>query len=116
MGSATTQALAATTAALDTAKGVDLDTARELFAAARIVGDVSHLSGALADSTALPATRTRLVEDFGTPFYICVKDPDKQHARLARIEEEVVAPWLAAGGRDYYIHRNGNNIAGAHQL
>jgi hypothetical protein len=55
--------------------------------------------------------RTRLVEDFGTPFYICVKDPDKQHARLARIEDEVVAPWIAAGSHDYFIHRNGNNIA-----
>ena len=55
--------------------------------------------------------RTRLVEDFSTPFYICVKDPQKNHARLARIEDEVVAPWIAAGGREYFIHRNGNNIA-----
>jgi len=69
MGSASTQALIATRAALDAAIGVDLDTARELFAAARTVGDVSHLSGALADSTADPATRTRLVEDiFGGQF------------------------------------------------
>ena len=52
MGSATTQALAATTAALDAAAGVDLDRARELFAAARIVGDSPQLSGALADSSA----------------------------------------------------------------
>ena len=58
MGSATTQALAATTAALDAAPAVDLDTARELFAAARIVGDSPQLSGALADSTAVPRGRT----------------------------------------------------------
>lgn len=55
--------------------------------------------------------RSRLVEDCGTPFYICVKDPDKHHARLERIELEVVAPWIATGHRDYYIHRNGNNLA-----
>ena len=59
MGSATTQALAATTAALDAASGVDLDTARELFAAARIVGDSSHLSGALADSARRPRPHAR---------------------------------------------------------
>jgi F-type H+-transporting ATPase subunit delta len=54
---------------LNAVDGVDLDTARELFAAARVVGDMSHLSGALADSTALPATRTRLVSDvFGGQF------------------------------------------------
>ena len=58
MGSATTQALATTTAALDAASGVDLDVARELFAAARALGDSSQLSGALADSSA-PATARR---------------------------------------------------------
>ena len=69
MGSATTQALSATTAALDAAAGVDLDTARELFAAARIVGDSSQLSGALADPTAPVYARTRVVTDvFGGTF------------------------------------------------
>lgn len=63
MGSATTQALAATTAALDAASGVDLDVARELFAAARAVGDSSQLSGALADSAAAPAARRKVVTD-----------------------------------------------------
>lgn len=63
MGSATTQALAATTAALDAAADVDLDVARELFAAARAVGDSSQLRGALADSAALPAARTKVVSD-----------------------------------------------------
>ncbi|SFS00321.1 F-type H+-transporting ATPase subunit delta [Microbacterium sp. cf046] len=69
MGSATTQALAATTAALDAASSVDLDTARELFAAARIVGDSPQLSGALADPAAAPAARSRVVSDvFGAAF------------------------------------------------
>lgn len=69
MGSATTQALAATTAALDAASSVDLETARELFAAARIVGDSPQLSGALADPAATPATRARVVADiFGSSF------------------------------------------------
>lgn len=63
MGSATTQALAATTTALGAASGVDLDVARELFAAARAVGDSSQLSGALADSAAPVAARRKVVAD-----------------------------------------------------
>lgn len=67
MGSATTQAQAATTAALDASSGVDLDVARELFAVARAVGDSSHLSGALADSSASSAARRKVVADvFGS--------------------------------------------------
>jgi F-type H+-transporting ATPase subunit delta len=69
MGSATTQALATTTAALDAASGIDLDTARELFAAARIVGDSPQLSGALADPSASAESRSRVVADvFGAAF------------------------------------------------
>jgi F-type H+-transporting ATPase subunit delta len=63
MGSATTQAAAATTAALSAAAGVDLDVARELFAVARAVGDSSQLSGALADSAATSQARGRVVAD-----------------------------------------------------
>jgi hypothetical protein len=55
--------------------------------------------------------RARLIEDFATPFYLLVKDPDKIAARLDPIERDVVQPWLAAGGRDYFVHRNGNNLA-----
>ena len=55
--------------------------------------------------------RTRLVEDAGTPFFIVVKDPDKVHANLERIEREVVLPWIADGHGDYCVHRNGNNLA-----
>jgi len=69
MGSATTQALAAATAALNAAPSVDLDTARELFAAARIVGDSPQLSGALADPSASGDSRVRVVTDvFGGAF------------------------------------------------
>lgn len=63
MGSATTQARAASIAALDAATGVDLEVARELFAASRAVGDSSQLSGALADSAAAPAARRKVVTD-----------------------------------------------------
>ena len=55
--------------------------------------------------------RARVIEDFATPFYLVVKDPDKIAERLEPIEREVVQPWLDAGGRDYFIHRNGNNLA-----
>ncbi|GAA3664613.1 F0F1 ATP synthase subunit delta [Microbacterium marinilacus] len=60
MGSATTQALAAGVQALGAAK-VDLDTARELFAAARAVSGSQALSGALADPAAAPEARSSLV-------------------------------------------------------
>ncbi|MEO8360062.1 MAG: HAD family hydrolase [Vicinamibacteria bacterium] len=56
--------------------------------------------------------RARLIEDFATPFYIVVKDPDKQPHRLARIEREALAAWIAtATGQHFYLHRNGNNLA-----
>lgn len=61
MGSATTQALAASTNALAAAKGVTLDTAREFFAAAGLVGESPQLSGALADSTAPAGARSAVV-------------------------------------------------------
>ena len=67
MGSATTQAVAATTAALSAASGVDLDVARELFAVARAVGDSSQLSGALADSAAPDEARSKVVADVFGP-------------------------------------------------
>jgi len=57
------------------------------------------------------AGRARIIEDCGLPFYVVVKDPDKRDERLERIEREVVAPWCAAEGSDYFIHRNGNNLA-----
>ncbi len=53
----------------------------------------------------------RLIEDYATPFYIVVKDPDKQAERLERIEREALAPWIASAGQDFYLHRNGNNLA-----
>ncbi|MCC2974959.1 hypothetical protein [Massilia sp. IC2-476] len=55
--------------------------------------------------------RARMIEDFATPFFLVVKDPDKRHERLAPIETEVVRPWIADGDKDYVVHRNGNNLA-----
>ncbi|WP_338770827.1 hypothetical protein [Massilia sp. METH4] len=68
-----------------------------------VVEDYARLAG-------IPA-RARLVEDLGLPFYVNVKDPDKDMARLDAIEREAVAPWLAMEGRDFCLHRNGNNLA-----
>ncbi|GGY04154.1 hypothetical protein GJV26_08910 [Massilia dura] len=58
----------------------------------------------------MPA-RARLVEDLGLPFYVNVKDPERDMARLDAIEREAVAPWLAGQGGDFCLHRNGNNLA-----
>jgi F-type H+-transporting ATPase subunit delta len=69
MGSATTQAQNATNAELAGAKGLDLAVASQLFHAARVVGSSSHLSGALADPSASPQSRRKVVEDvFGASF------------------------------------------------
>ena len=69
MGSASTQALGTVVAALDAETTIDLETAQELFAAASLIGDSLHLSGALADPTASLASRARLVSDiFGKSF------------------------------------------------
>ncbi|MES2259796.1 MAG: hypothetical protein V4724_14840 [Pseudomonadota bacterium] len=57
------------------------------------------------------AGRARVIEDFGIPFYLVLKDPGKVAARLEPFERDVVLPWLDAAGRDYYLHRNGNNLA-----
>jgi hydroxymethylpyrimidine pyrophosphatase-like HAD family hydrolase len=56
--------------------------------------------------------RARLVEDYNTPFYIVVKDPDKQADRLALIEREALVDWVASeAGQGFYLHRNSNNLA-----
>lgn len=61
MGSATTQALAATTSALEAAPGVDLGVARELFSAVRTLAGSSQLSGALSDASAPAQARQQVV-------------------------------------------------------
>jgi hydroxymethylpyrimidine pyrophosphatase-like HAD family hydrolase len=55
--------------------------------------------------------RARMIEDFATPFFLVVKDPDKQHERLAPIERDIVRPWIEDGRHDFVVHRNGNNLA-----
>ena len=55
--------------------------------------------------------RARMVEDFATPFFLVVKDPDRIAGRLALLEHEVVRPWIEDGARQYVVHRNGNNLA-----
>jgi hypothetical protein len=68
-----------------------------------VIGDHARLSG-------IPA-RIRLVEDLGLPFYVNVKDPDKDMERLDALQRDAVEPWLATEGRDFCLHRNGNNLA-----
>ena len=74
------------------------------------LNELAALIDAWAERTGFGG-RARLIEDFATPFYLVVKDPDKIASRLEPIEREVVAPWIAEGNREYFIHRNGNNLA-----
>ncbi len=69
----------------------------------------AHVDGRCAHSGY--GGRARLIEDFGIPFFLVVKDPDKDAARLAPLERDVVRPWIADGDRPYVVHRNGNNLA-----
>jgi F-type H+-transporting ATPase subunit delta len=67
MGSASSQAIAAATAALESATVADLAVARELFAAARALDASPQLNGALADWAASDAARAKVVADvFGS--------------------------------------------------
>lgn len=63
MGSATTQALAASASALTATKGITLDVADELFAVARLIGESMQLSGALADPSAPAEARAKVATD-----------------------------------------------------
>lgn len=55
----------------------------------------------------LPA-RIRMVVDYGTTFYLVVKDNEGVAQRLVEIQEAVVSPGLP---ETLMIHRNGNNLA-----
>ena len=55
--------------------------------------------------------RARLIEDFSISFYIVVKDPNKICENLEQLERDVVHPWIITEGKEYFIHRNGNNLA-----
>lgn len=57
------------------------------------------------------AGKARLIEDYGIAFYVVVKDPDKVAERLALIDKDALAPWIASEGKEFYVHRNGNNLA-----
>jgi hydroxymethylpyrimidine pyrophosphatase-like HAD family hydrolase len=57
------------------------------------------------------SARARIIEDFGVPFYVVIKDSEKIAARLEKMERDVLNTWVKTEGKDYYIHRNGNNLA-----
>ena len=73
MGSATRVALGAARDRLAAlGSRVDLATGEELFAAGRIIGDSSHLLGALSDPGAEPAAKAALVSRLFGPSYSAV--------------------------------------------
>ncbi len=88
-----------------------LDTMRvDMHAALDGLQEVMHIIDEYSARTGLKG-RARLIEDCATPFYVVVKDPEKQAERLEQVEREAVAPWIAGAGKDFFIHRNGNNLA-----
>lgn len=57
------------------------------------------------------AGRARLVQDYDIAFYALMKDPQGDADKLAQIDAAVLQPWVAGAGHEFYIHRNGNNLA-----
>ncbi|MBN9178390.1 MAG: F0F1 ATP synthase subunit delta [Microbacterium sp.] len=110
MGSATTQALATTTAELRAAKVGDLVVARELFTAAREIADSAQLSGALSAWGAPGAARAQLVRTVfagygATSLQLLAAAAAERWSSLedliAGIEELAIrAAALGAGGAD----------------
>lgn len=72
--------------------------------------EAAQIMDAYSASQEMPG-RARLIEDCATPFYIVLKDPEKNSEHLQQVEEEALAPWIADAGQDFFIHRNGNNLA-----
>lgn len=65
---------------------------------------------AFCNQQSLP-NRGRMISDAGIEFFALLKDPDKNLARLQIIDDAVITPWLMGDGRDYVLHKNGNNLA-----
>lgn len=57
------------------------------------------------------AVRARIIEDLGIPLYLVAKYRDCAQADLARLQRELIAPWVAASGGAHRLHRNDNNLA-----
>ena len=55
--------------------------------------------------------RARIVHDEGIHFYALVKETERNAPHLAAMAEEVLRPWLAHQGQQFYLHRNANNLA-----
>ncbi len=55
--------------------------------------------------------RARLIDDCGIPFYVVVKDPQKKSEHLEILERDAVLPWMNTRGQEFFLHRNGNNLA-----
>ncbi len=66
---------------------------------------------ASANGMAEMVPQARLVQDFGIAFYALIKHPQGDDAKLAQMDADVLRPWVAQAGSDFYIHRNGNNLA-----
>lgn len=53
----------------------------------------------------------RIVEDFGVPFFLAVKDSRRRPERLARVRDELVDPWSDDGNGEYVVHLHGGRLA-----
>ncbi len=57
------------------------------------------------------AVRIRLIADFGIPFYVVAKYRAGRLEDLDRLQQDLIAHWIAEQGGCYRLCRNGNNLA-----
>lgn len=54
--------------------------------------------------------RIRLIEDFEVPYYLMVKDFQRNIESIEKIKLEIVSPWLISTGLDFSLYINGNSL------
>jgi len=80
------------------------------IAARTWLNELHELALAFIKNEGLSAT-SRIIGDFGLPFYWLSKYRDGQEHHLNRIERDLLIPWVARFPHLAWIHRNGNNLA-----
>lgn len=76
--------------------------------------DLQALTAAIQRYRSTPGNtglRPRLIEDFGSSWYLVVKHESGDEQALERLKSEVVRQFPAVAAGKLYLHSNGNNLA-----
>lgn len=83
---------------------------QQLAPAVPLLDQLHALAQGVIASEGLACT-SRIIGDQGQPFYWLSKYRDEQAAHLDRMLEAVALPWVDARRGQWWVHRNGNNLA-----